>query len=329
MGPYGWATRDVPAAAAPVQRTVERPSPTRTEPSAGYRTGHRRYATLTPLEFVAIVFGISVAAGLLGSLLGLGGGIIIVPALTLLLGLDIKYAIGASILAVIATGSASAASYVRHRIANMRVGMLMETATVIGAISRQYLFIIFAAVMAATTLAMLRSQKDIPLHDVPADKLSDRLRLHTSYYDHAIGQTVEYRVTRAPLGLAVSGLAGLLGGLLGIGGGVLQVPLMSLGMAMPLKASTATSSFIMGVTAAAGAGVYLAHGMIQPFVAGPVVAGIFIGARIGTQLLPRLHARWIRWLLVAVMALTAIKMFDQGIRGDNHPRTVKTTQPAP
>jgi len=199
-----------------------------------------RRRVLTPLEFTWIVFGISIGAGLIGSLLGLGGGIIVVPALTLLLGLDIKYAIGASIIAVIATSSGSAASYVRQRMANMRVGMLLEMATVTGAlvgallvgiIAKQYLYILFSLVMTGTTIAMLRNQKDVAPHEVPPDTLADRLRLHSTYHDKAAGRTIEYRVTRTPLGLAVSGVAGMLSGLLGIGGGVLQVPMMSLGWA--------------------------------------------------------------------------------------------------
>ncbi len=279
---------------------------------------------MTPLEFVAGVFGISLVAGVLGSMLGLGGGIVVVPALTLLFKLDIRYAVGASIVSVIATSSGAAASYVRQHLSNLRVAMLLEVSTATGAISGaflagilagKWLYVIFASVMALTGLAMWRDlhHGDEPAAPVKPDRLADRLRLHSSYYDPALGRTVEYRVRRTWLGLIVSYIAGIVSGLLGVGGGVLKVPAMTLGMGMPIKTATATSNFMIGVTAAASAGVYFMRGEIDPIVAGPTAAGVLIGATAGAKLLPKLHSKVVRVLLVVVLLWTAYEMMRKGV----------------
>ena len=221
---------------------------------------------MTPLGFTLIVLGISFAAGLLGSLVGVGGGIIVVPALTLLMGVSIEKAIAASIVSVIATSCGAAASYVSERISNMRLGMVLEMSTVLGAltgallaesVSAKALYLIFALVLSYTAWSMIRP-KGRPVEPAP-DALADRLRLHGSYFDRSVGKEVSYRVSRTKLGLAVSYVAGVSSGLLGIGGGVLKVPVMNLAMGIPIKACTATSNFMIGVTAATSAAVYFSR----------------------------------------------------------------------
>lgn len=232
---------------------------------------------MTPLVFTLIAFAASFVAGLFGSLVGVGGGIIVVPVLTLVLDVPIHYAIGASIVSVIATSSGAASSYVRKGMANLRVAMFLEVATAAGAIAgallaglapEKVLYIAFGTVLVYTALSMIRKRK---ANRVPApDPLADRLRLHGSYYDEAEKQEIHYRVGRTKLGFGVSGIAGLMSGLLGIGGGAIKVPAMNLAMGIPLKVCTATSNFMIGVTAAASATVYFLRGDVLPFVAAPV-----------------------------------------------------------
>jgi len=276
---------------------------------------------VTPLGFTLAVLGISYLAGLLGSLVGVGGGIIVVPALTLLMGVSIQKAIAASIVSVIATSSGAAASYVSQRITNMRLGMVLEVATVIGAITGAYLaawisgrglFLIFAAVLGYTAWSMVRP-KGKPREPEP-DGLADRLRLHGSFFDRSLGQEVSYRVSKTRLGLAVSYVAGVSSGLLGIGGGVLKVPVMNLAMGIPIKACTATSNFMIGVTAAASAAVYLMRGEVLPFVAAPVAVGVLLGAKTGASLMGGMRNNSIRLVFVAVLAVSAIQMLLKGLR---------------
>ena len=278
---------------------------------------------MTPLEFTFITFGISLSAGLFGALLGLGGGIIVVPALTLLLHLNIRYAIGASIVSVIATSSGSAALYVRERMTNLRVAMVLEIATTAGAISGAYiagwiggrwLYIAFGIIMGYSALAMFRKRDSKPGAAVPPDHLADVLRLHDSYYDVSLEQEIPYRVTRTHLGFGLMYVAGVVSGLLGIGSGALKVPAMDLAMGLPLKVSTATSNFMIGVTAAASAGVYFSRGDIDPFVAAPVAAGVVIGATLGSTLLGKLQSRVIRLVFVVVLLIISTEMLVKGIR---------------
>jgi len=271
------------------------------------------------LELVAIC----VVAGLLGALLGLGGGIIVVPVLTLFFHVPIRLAIGASVISVIATSSGAAAAYVRERLTNIRIGMLLEVGTTTGAITGAYiaglvdarvLFIVFGLVLGYSALQMLRKRHDHSSTPVPPDAWADRLRLHDSYYDQAEGREVDYRVTHTPAGLSLMYIAGTVSGLLGIGSGALKVPAMDLAMHLPIKVSTATSNFMIGVTAAASAGVYFARGDIDPFIAGPVAVGVLIGATIGARHLPRIGSGTIRVLFVAVLVAIACEMLLKGIR---------------
>lgn len=277
---------------------------------------------VTPALFALVVLLVSVAAGALGALLGLGGGIIVVPALTLLLGVDIRYAIGASIVSVIATSSGAAATYVRERMANLRVAMFLELATTTGAITGallagvvdpRWLYVAFGLLMGGSALAMFRKRHEGGA-PVPASPLADRLRLHGTYWDQAAGREVAYRVAAPVRGLGLMYAAGTVSGLLGIGSGALKVPAMDLAMRLPIKVSTATSNFMIGVTAAASAGIYFARGDIDPFVAAPVAAGVLAGATLGTRLLGRLSGATVRAVFVVVLVWVSAQMLLRGLR---------------
>ena len=280
---------------------------------------------MTPLVFTLLVTAISVFAGLLGSLVGVGGGVIVVPALSLFLGVDIRAAIAASIIAVVATSNGAASGYVRQRLTNLRLAMLLETATAAGAlcgaslavyVPGRGLYLLFSLVLAYTAWSMSRPKPQdsaVPTR-LPSDPWAQRLQLDGSYFDKALQKEVTYRVSRTKLGLAVSYVAGALSGLLGIGGGVLKVPVMNLAMGIPLKACTATSNFMIGVTAATGAAVYFTRGDVLPFVAAPVAVGVLLGAKLGSRLLGHLKSHWIRLAFVAVMIVSAVQMFWRGIR---------------
>jgi uncharacterized membrane protein YfcA len=278
---------------------------------------------MTPLSFTLVTFAISIVAGVLGSLLGIGGGIVVIPALTLLLHIDIRYAIGASIVSVIATSSGAAAAYVREHITNLRVAMLLELGTTSGALTGAYLagiingrwlYIIFGLILGYSAIAMLRRRRPVDETTVQPDNLADRLRLHGDYFDEAEERQIRYRVTHPRLGLVLMYFAGVVSGLLGIGSGSLKVPAMDLAMRLPIKVSTATSNFMIGVTAAASAGVYFARGEINPFVAAPVAAGVLVGATGGARLLGRLHSNLIRIMFVIVLLWVSVQMLLRGMR---------------
>lgn len=279
---------------------------------------------MTPLLFVLLVAAMSFIAGMLGSLLGLGGGMIVVPALTLLLGIDIRLAIGASIISVIATSSGAAAAYVRDRLANLRVAMFLELGTTAGAITGawiagvlhpRWLFVLFGAILGYSALAMLRPRSRTVAPHHGETRLAHRLRLHSSYFDDARGYEVVYEPTRPALGLGLMYIAGIVSGLLGIGSGALKVPAMDLAMELPIKVSTATSNFMIGVTAAASAGLYFARGQIDPFVAAPVAIGVLLGAFTGSKLLSRVSSRALRVTFVVVLVLVSLQMLVRGVRG--------------
>jgi len=277
---------------------------------------------MTPLYFTLITFTMALAAGLLGSLLGLGGGIIVIPALTLLLHVDIRLAIGASIVSVIATSSGAAAAYVRERLTNLRVAMLLEIATTAGALSGamisgfiqpRWLYVVFGVVLGYSALAMFHKKPPQFRAPPPPDRWADRLRLHDRFFDPATGQERAYQVTHTRLGLLLMYIAGIVSGLLGIGSGALKVPAMDLAMRLPIKVSTATSNFMIGVTAAASAGVYFMRGDIDPFIAAPVAAGVLVGATLGSHLLGRLQGRAVRLTFVVVLLWVSAQMLYEGI----------------
>ncbi|NNN15616.1 MAG: sulfite exporter TauE/SafE family protein [Acidimicrobiaceae bacterium] len=277
---------------------------------------------MSVLVFSLVLFAICVLAGVLGSLLGIGGGLVVVPVLTLLFHVDIRLAIGASIVSVIATSSGAAAAYVRERITNLRIGMFLEIATTTGAITGAYiaglvsgrvLYVLFGVILGYSSLQMFRKRHGHPPLEVSTDKWANSLVLHSSYYDVAEGKEIPYKVTNTKVGLVLMYVAGAVSGLLGIGSGALKVPAMDLAMRLPMKVSSATSNFMIGVTAAASAGVYFARGDIDPYIAAPVASGVLIGALVGSKLLPKLRAESVRLLFVVVLLIISIQMLYKGI----------------
>lgn len=279
---------------------------------------------MEPLTFFVILLVASVGAGGLGALLGLGGGVIIVPVLTLMAGINIHYAIGASIISVIATSSGAAATYVKDKITNLRLGMFLEMATTAGAVTGalvagwlpgRALSVVFGVVLGHAAWTMYRSRREELPRGVVGSPLATRLRLHGAYDDPALGRRVDYQITGVPQGLAMMGLAGLISGLLGIGSGVFKVIAMDMMMRAPLKVSTTTSNFMIGVTAAASAGIYFLRGDINPFIAAPVALGILLGTLAGTRLLLHLRGTAIRKVFVVVLVAVALQMIWRGIEG--------------
>ena len=267
------------------------------------------------------IFLFSVGAGIGGAILGLGGGVIIVPALTLLLNLPIRFAIGASIVAVIATSSGTASAYIRDHLTNLRIGIALEVMTTMGAlsgaliaghVSPRWLYIIFGLLLAYSALALLgRLKIELP-GEVPYDPLASRLRFSGVYYDQALRQRVPYIATGvAPAGVMMYA-AGIFSGLLGIGSGLFKVLAMDIAMRLPMKVSTSTSNFMVGVTAAASAGVYFSRGDIHPVVAAPVALGVLLGAWIGARVMGQLRNTTIRKLFIPVLAIVAVSMIYRG-----------------
>ena len=270
---------------------------------------------------------IAVLAGFLGSLVGLGGGIIITPALTILFGFDIKYAIGASIVAVIATSSGSAIAFVKDHVSNMRVGMLLEVFTtaggVVGALmagvfSSRLLYIFFSLILLNSFYGMLKKTGLITKlkkeeEKVENDKYAEKYKLNSTYYDKATGETVKYNVTNVPQGSLVMFGAGFASGLLGIGSGAFKVVALDTYMKLPIKVSTATSNFMMGVTATASALIYFFNGTINPVVAAPIAIGTLIGSRTGAKVMQRLDAKYIRYIFLPILLFTIINMLLKGL----------------
>lgn len=269
------------------------------------------------------IFGFSILAGILGSILGLGGGIILTPVLTLVFGLDIKYAIGASIISVIATSSGSTIAYLRDRMLNLRVAMFLEIATTIGAIlgavltgvlNATFMYILFGLLLvysATNMIIKLCSKKTEQLNKEP-DKIAEKLKLDSTYYDKALRKDVDYRVEHVPSGFSVMFGAGLASGLLGIGSGAFKVMALDTFMKMPLKPSSATSNLMMGVTAAASATVYFFNGSIRPEIAAPVALGVLIGATLGSRIMQILPAKWIRMIFIPILFYIGIQMILNG-----------------
>jgi hypothetical protein len=272
-------------------------------------------------EFSAIVFFVSVAAGFLGALTGLGGGIVVTPALTLLLGVDIRYAIGASLVSVIATSSGAASAYVRDGLSNIRIGMFLEMATTVGAICgallasktpTNALAVLFGVVLLHAAWQVIQAKKGHP-REQAKDPLAEHLQLNGMYA--APEGNINYRVTRAKSGFGLMYVAGVLSGLLGIGSGALKVIAMDTIMGLPFKVSTATSSFMIGVTGVASAAIYLKRGYIHPLIALPVMLGVLAGSTLGARLLPRMPVMTLRRVFAVVVVLIAVQMITQGLRG--------------
>ena len=276
---------------------------------------------MTVLIFTLLIWICALGAGLLGSLTGLGGGVIIVPLLVLAFKVDIHYAAGASLISVIATSSGAAAAYVREGFSNLRIGMFLEVATTLGAVLGAFLVakvspsaiaIIFGVVLLFSAGLSLR--RPPASHDSrPPDPLAVRLRLNGEYPSR--DGMKAYNVHRVPLGFLVCHFAGILSGLLGIGSGALKVLGMDQAMEIPFKVSTATSNFMIGVTAAASAGIYFHHGYIDPSLVMPVMLGVLFGSFIGARILPTATTRYLRILFAVAIVALGVEMLIKGLTG--------------
>jgi len=276
---------------------------------------------MSVLLFTFILLLGSLLAGLLGSLTGLGGGVIIIPLLTLGLGVDIHYAIGASIVSVIATSSGSAAAYVKEGITNIRLGMFLEIATTAGAITGaivavylnpDYIAIIFGCILIFSAAMTLRKKKDQSGTET-SSALAGFFRLNGSFPDKGIEH--HYAVRNVTGGFFMMLFAGTLSGLLGIGSGALKVIAMDNIMKLPFKVSTTTSNFMMGVTAAASAIVYLHRGQIDPGIAMPVCVGVLTGASLGAKVLIHTKTDKLKVVFAIVVVVLAVQMIYKGISG--------------
>jgi uncharacterized protein len=276
---------------------------------------------LNTLELTIIVWIGSLVAGFLGALTGLGGGIVITPLLTLAFGIDIRYAIGATLVSVIATSSGAAAAYVKEGYSNIRIGMFLEIATTVGAvagaslaarISNNAIGIIFGMVLLYSAFASSRPRQE-GAGDFSPDPLAARLKLDGNYPTPEGLKT--YRVHAVPAGFGLMFVAGILSGLLGIGSGALKVIAMDQVMSIPFKVSTTTSNFMIGVTAAASAGIYLSRGYIDPGLAMPVMLGVLLGSLGGARVLTMARTPHLRLIFSLVISLMAFEMIYYGLRG--------------
>lgn len=275
---------------------------------------------MNELLFSLVILGGSFLAGMLGSLTGLGGGVVLVPMLALLFKVDLHYAIGASLISVIATSSGSAAAYVREGFSNIRIGMFLEIATTIGAVVGAWLAtrtpvrgiaIIFGLVLLYSVYLSLRGHDD---QTVPQNKWSDRFKMNGTF-PGPDGKEQKYAVKHISGGFATMFGAGTLSGLLGIGSGAVKVLAMDHIMRIPFKVSTTTSNFMIGVTAAASAGIYLRRGYIDPTLAAPVMIGVLIGSLLGAKILVKSNVKSLRLIFSAVIFFLAIEMIYNGVVG--------------
>jgi uncharacterized membrane protein YfcA len=275
---------------------------------------------MNTFDFSGLIFGSSLLAGLLGALTGLGGGVVIVPVLTLLFHVDIRYAIGASLVSVIATSSGAAAAYVREGFSNIRIGMFLEIATTLGALVGAYLTVIvstraigivFGAVLLYSAYASMRSHPQ-EAHREP-NALALKLRLQGSYPTSQGPES--YIAQNVTGGFSLMFVAGALSGLLGIGSGAVKVLAMDRAMRLPFKVSTTTSNFMIGVTAAASAGIYLSRGYISPGLAMPVMLGVLLGSLTGSRLLVKAEVRTLRLVFAGVIVLLGFEMIYNSFTG--------------
>jgi uncharacterized membrane protein YfcA len=276
---------------------------------------------MSTLEFTFLLWGASFFAGLLGALTGLGGGAILVPLLTLVFKVDIHYSMGASLVSVIATSSGAAAAYVKEGYTNIRIGMFLEIATTTGALLGAYLAtrtpteglaIIFGVMLLYSAYLSGRRQPEHP-ENLNPDPIGARLRLNGSY--PAQDGARHYEVARVPAGFGLMFGAGTLSGLLGIGSGAVKVLALDQAMKLPFKVSTTTSNFMIGVTAAASAGVYLRRGYIDPALAMPVMLGVLAGSLFGTRVLVRARTQMLRRVFALIIVIMGIELIFNALTG--------------
>ncbi len=278
---------------------------------------------MSPIEVLLLLALAAFFAGIAGSFLGIGGGVFLVPFMTLALRIDIKVAIATSLIGVIATSSGAASVYVRDHLTNLRLAMFLEVATTLGAIAgaivgllipSSYLFVVFGIVVLYAAASMARSRetaKDrayVPGEESP---LSNRLNLGSVYFDREDQGVYRYRVEHPGEGFGISAAAGLFSGLLGVGGGFIKVPAMNVVMRVPMKAAVATSNFMIGVTAAASALIYYSRGLVEPSFASMVIVGVFSGTYLGTRVLERARAERVRFVFAIFLAALGLAMAFQ------------------
>lgn len=270
------------------------------------------------IEFTLLIFAGALSAGLLGALSGLGGGVVIVPLLTLVFKVDIHYAIGASLIAVIATSTGSASAFVKEGFSNIRIAMFLEIATTLGAIagafiakdtSPEIIAVIFGCMLIYSSLISI---KEPAIHrENKESKLAEKLKMNGSY--PARDGTISYKVYNIFGGFSLMTVAGAVSGLLGIGSGAVKVLAMDKIMKIPFKVSTATSNFMVGVTAAASAGIYLRHGYIDPGISMPVMFGALIGSIFGAKVMVKARIKVLRYIFSAVLFVLAVEMIYNGL----------------
>lgn len=277
------------------------------------------------MEAILIILGSSLVAGFVGAMMGVGGGIVVVPVLVSLFDVPLRLAIGASMVGVVATSSAAAAVYIRSGLSNIRLGILLSQATVLGALAGIFIGKIaggrvvtgvFAGVLVFAAWAMVRKRRDRLVPPGSGGRFEQRLSLAGRYIDGTSGQVIQYGVLRVLVGGPAMIMAGVVSGMLGVGGGIFQVPLMDLVMSMPIKASTATSNFMMGITAAAGAVAYFAMGEIEPIIAAPVTVGVFFGSVLGSRLMPKVADSRLRLLFVGMLLVLSGVMAWRAVTGN-------------
>jgi uncharacterized protein len=276
---------------------------------------------MEPLVFLAAIFATSVGAGVVGAILGLGGGILLVPILTIFYGVNLHYAMGASIVSVIATSSGAAAAYLRTGLSNIRIGLFLVMATTTGALTgallagvvpHQWLELILGLALAYSAFATVR-QLGVELpENLGEDRMAMRFRLDGAYFDRRADGEIKYHACRVPAGFVAMFGAGVLSGLLGIGSGAFKVLAMDYLMRLPMKVSTATSNFMIGITAAASAGIYFTRGDIHPLIATPVAIGVLGGAYAGTAIMARLRNTTVRKVFLPVIVYLAVSMILRG-----------------
>ncbi|MDE1860784.1 MAG: sulfite exporter TauE/SafE family protein [Candidatus Micrarchaeota archaeon] len=278
------------------------------------------------IVYFALLLIIGIVAGLVGSLSGLGGGVVVVPALTILLGVPIEYAAGASLISTIATSSGAASRYIKDGLSNIKIGMSLEIATTLGAIAGsliaayiysiglfQIIFIIFGIALLTSLIPTFIEYKKRRRSRMNIDWTTKTFQLGGRYYDKARKRMIRYSGFRWWFGEAVMSVAGITSGLLGIGSGVLKVIAMDWGMKLPMKVTTSTSNFMIGVTAAAGGAVYWALGYIQPFLLAPVVIGVLAGSYYGATVLNNIRGTRIREFFLTILAIAGIEMILRGL----------------
>ena len=281
---------------------------------------------MDPLVLFLEIVAVSALSGILGALTGLGGATFLVPIYTLYFGIPIVYASGASLISTIATSSGAASAYVKDRITNVRIGMGLEIATtsgsIVGALTVVYIYshhleyiiyIVFGIVLLSQIYVQLTKSKFELPHNVKPDWTTRVFQLYGSYFDVALNREVNYIGIRWWLGEIIMFFAGFISGLLGIGSGALKVLAMDWAMSLPMKVSTTTSNFMIGVTAATGSSIYWLFGYIQPFLAAGTAIGVLIGSFVGTRILVRVRNKTIRYIFTAVLAFLGVQMIMRGL----------------